>query len=229
MKILVVADIHGNLPALESVLGEVANADMVLCAGDVSGYFPYVNEVVALLAKHRNCQSVMGNHDAVLLDERLTTGSHSADLALCMQRDMINPESRAYIAALPKIKRLHVDGKTITLFHGSPTDHLNGRDAYWKTTDLVPGIYVSGHTHIPNYHECPIRDTIIINPGGTGFPRDGNPQASFAVLDTRDWCITFHRVAYNIARLVKKCTTTGLPPHFAKSIERGIWVHYNES
>jgi len=228
MRILIVADIHGNLPALEAVIDAVADADMVLCAGDVSGYFPYVNEVVALLAAHRNCQCVMGNHDSVLLDDRLTTGSYSADLALRMQRGMINPESRAYIAALPKIRRLHLDGKTITLFHGSPVDHLNGRDTYWGTTHLVPGIYVSGHTHIPNYYESPARDTIVINPGGTGFPRDGNSQASFAVLDTQDWCVTFHRVAYDIARLVEKCAAVGLPPHFTKSIERGTWVHYDE-
>ncbi len=228
MRILAISDVHGNLPALEAVLAEAGEVDMVLCAGDVAGYFPYVDEVVRTLSGLRQCRCVMGNHDAVLLDARRTTNSFTADLALRMQRGTVRPKTKAFIAALPTSLRLEVDGRTVRLFHGTPDDPLNGRERYWERGELEPGLYVSGHTHLRQHFETASRDAIVFNPGGTGFPRDGTTEAPFAIVDTQGWRITFHRAAYDIARLVARCGEVGLPPHLARSIERGRWVHYNE-
>lgn len=229
MKILVVSDIHGNLPALEAVLDSSPDTDLLLCAGDLSGYFPYVNEVIEILASHKNCICVLGNHDAVLLDNRLTTNSFSADLALTLQRKAITSASHAFLTSLPVFRELQIKNKTIHLFHGTPTDYLNGRDTHWNGNSLSPGIYVCGHTHIPYYYKNDVNDTMIVNPGGTGFPRDGNPQTSFAVIDTDDWNVSMCRLSYDIERVTSICAVTGLPPNFAKSIESGRWAHHNEN
>lgn len=228
MKILVVSDIHGNLPALEAVMGSISDIDLLLCAGDLAGYFPFVNEVVDILSTYPNCICVMGNHDAALLNPLLTTNSFSADLALTMQRKIISTKNHDFLASLPLFRELQINNRIIKLFHGSPTDYLNGRDKYWESDSLPSGIYINGHTHIPYYYENQTSNYTIINPGGTGFPRDKNPQTSYAVIDTCGWKVTFHRLSYDIDRLTKMCSAVGLPPHFIRSIEMGTWVHYNE-
>ncbi len=228
MKILVISDIHGNLPALEAVLNSVYDFEILLFAGDLAGYFPFVDEVVQILSTQKNCLCVMGNHDAVLIDYMVTTNSYSADLALKIQKQFVAKDSLAFIEALPIFIKFILNGKTISLFHGSPSDYINGRDKYWESNPLLPGVYINGHTHIQNYFENESKDIIVVNPGGTGFPRDGNPDASFAIIDSDNWNVTFHRVPYDITRLIEKCNLVGLPPHFAKSIKKGLWVSYNE-
>lgn len=228
MKILVVSDIHGNLPALEVILKNVQETDILLCAGDLSGYFPFVNEVIEVLASHPNCICVMGNHDAVLLDGRLTTNSFSADLALTIQRTIITSENRSFLASLPQVREIQIEDRTIHLFHGTPQDYLNGRDTYWKDNSLSPGIYVSGHTHIPFYYKNDLNGAVFINPGGAGFPRDGNPQTSFSIIDTADWNVSMCRLPYDTGKVTSMCTAAGLPPHFSRSIESGSWIHHKE-
>ena len=62
MRILVISDVHANLPALRAVIDEAGVADLVIHAGDIVGYNPYPNEVIELL-KGVGARSVMGNHD----------------------------------------------------------------------------------------------------------------------------------------------------------------------
>lgn len=221
MKIVVVADIHGNLPALEAVISHAPTPDILLCAGDISGYFPSVNEVIEILdGSHAVC--VLGNHDAVLLNPQLTTGSFSADHVLRSQRASLAPQSRGFLGMLPISQEISLE-KKIRLFHGTPSDSLMGREPFWNSP-LAPGVYVCGHTHIPLIHVDHAAGVIVVNPGGTGFPRDGDPRAGYAVIDTYNWDVTIHRVEYDLGRVVRSCKSAGLSANIIASLESGRWV-----
>lgn len=224
MRILLIADIHGNLPALEAVLAEAGHVDRVICAGDLAGYFPYVNEVIERMASLENLICVRGNHDHVLIREGLTTGSFSADRALAIQREIVNESSRKFLEGLPEKAEEFIEGKRFLVFHGSPENPLNGRDDFWETEVMEQVIYLRGHSHKPFLLQNDAEGWTIINPGSCGLPRDGDPRASFAILDTARWQTLFHRVDYSRSSLAEKCRQSGLPDNFLKSLEAGMWV-----
>src|SRR5512132_1375695 len=102
MRIAVLSDIHGNLPALEAVLAALKPYDAIWQLGDVVGYGPQPNEVVARLAQE-NATGVRGNHDAAAIGE-LDTDSFNDDAraALDWTADQLDPSTRAWLSALPE-------------------------------------------------------------------------------------------------------------------------------
>ena len=150
MRIAVLSDIHGNLPALEAVLEALKPYDAVWQLGDIVGYGPQPDEVVARLAEE-NATGVRGNHDAAALGE-LDTDSFNDDARAAVEwtADRIEPTTREWLAQLPQ--RQVED--PFTLVHGSP------RDPTWEyvfTASIARGNMTAfetehclcGHTHIP--------------------------------------------------------------------------------
>lgn len=224
MKLLILSDIHANYPAFRAVLDDAHGFDQLICLGDIAGYYPYVNEVIDTLRAIDPKVCVMGNHDHALVQD-VSTGSRSADLAIEKQRQVIRPENLKFLEALPDRVETRIAGKNFFLFHGTPSDALNGRDRFWEKGDLTEGIYCCGHTHVPFHFKnegTPFFE--IINPGSCGFPRDKDPRASYAVLDTDSWVLEPRRVDYPIASVLRECETFGLPPVFANSLKAGCWT-----
>src|SRR4051812_45754199 len=118
MRIAVLSDIHGNLPALEAVLTALKPYDAIWQLGDIVGYGPQPDEVVARLAAE-SATGVRGNHDAAAIGE-LETNSFNDDARAVVEwtADRIRPETRLWLAALPP--RGVED--PFTLVHGSPRD-----------------------------------------------------------------------------------------------------------
>ena len=224
MKLLLLSDIHGNCPALQAVLDQAGPVDRVFCLGDVAGYFPFLEEAVTLLTSLRNLTCVMGNHDQVLLGKELSTGSKSADLAISIQRKSLHAGTRHFLESLPARVDVPLGGRTCHLFHGSIEDPINGRDAFWKSDGLPAGAYFFGHSHKPLLLSDPIRERLIVNPGGCGLPRDGVPGAAYALVDTADWQVSFCRASYPVDVVRDRCRSVGLPDRFWKSLECGRWV-----
>lgn len=224
MKILLIADIHGNIHALKAIFSKAGAVEKVICLGDLVGYFPYVNEVVETIASIDNLICVKGNHDHVLINENLSTGSYSADMALSMQRSIINETNRQFLSNLPETLEVTLEDLQFFLFHGSPKDPLNGRDNFWDNEVLRRYIYLFGHSHKALFREDNINGWMVINPSSCGLPRDGDPRASYAIFDTEKKQVFFNRVAYSIKPLVQKCRDMGLPDRFWKSLEAGKWV-----
>ncbi len=224
MKVLLISDIHGNLPALDAILNQTRHLDKTICLGDLAGYYPYVNEVIEIISSLKNCICVMGNHDYVLLNNNVSTGSKSADMAIAMQRKIITSENKNYLMNLPEMKECVIDGCKYYIFHGSPGDPLNGRGPFWDDVLLAEGIYFFGHSHIPFFRNNSEQGWRVINPGSCGLPRDGDSRASYAILDTVDRRVDFHRVEYSISTVAEQCRSFGLPKSFWKSLEVGYWV-----
>jgi predicted phosphodiesterase len=223
LRIGIIADIHANLPAFEVVLAQLKEQDAtgwLWCLGDVVGYGPYPNECLDLLRTYTHV-CMPGNHDwgAVGKAERVVFND-AAGFVLDWTTQQLTPANRAYLTELQEVRTFPL--ARMTLVHASPRDPIweyvvEPKDArvcfpFFRTRDCL-----MGHTHLPSVFRQADDDTVtlaepqdqqqvrlggdrlMINPGSVGQPRNGDPRAHFAVLDTHESTITFHRIAYPIA------------------------------
>jgi diadenosine tetraphosphatase ApaH/serine/threonine PP2A family protein phosphatase len=240
VRIAVLSDIHGNLPALNAVLEALKPYDAVWQLGDIVGYGPQPDEVVARLADEKAI-GVRGNHDAAAIGELETEAfNDDARAAVEWTAERIAPETRDWLTALPQ--RALED--PFTLVHGSPRDPTweyvfstsvarDNLDAFDTTHCLV------GHTHIPivfREHGAdvdavhtgdgkPLRlgdERVIANPGSVGQPRDGDPRASAMLLDTDRRSLQWHRVEYPIGKVQKLMKERRLPVRLAARLAYGL-------
>lgn len=240
MRIAVLSDIHGNLPALEAVLGACKPYDAIWQLGDIVGYGPQPNEVVARLVEE-NAVGVRGNHDSAAVG-KLDTDSFNDDARAAVEwtAEQLEPATREWLAALPLRS---VDG-SFTLVHGSP------RDPTWEyvysagvaranlASFETPHCLV-GHTHIPlvfrqrsgrmeavetqpNSLFAIGTERLIANPGSVGQPRDGDPRASAMILDTDDGSLEWRRVEYPIEQVQALMRDVHLPPRLIARLEHGL-------
>ena len=243
MRIAVLSDIHANMPALEAVRADLTDIDQVWVLGDIVGYGPQPNEVIAAL-QEMGARSVLGNHDGAAIGTvEAAYFNPDARAAIEWTALAIDDNARAYIAALPEVRR---DGD-LTAVHGSP------RDPIWEYI-TSPGIAAAnfqafetrlclfGHTHVPIAYRL-VDDAVealpglpgdmvpldggraLLNPGSVGQPRDGLPDAAYAILELggapgRD-TISFHRVRYEIDRTQRLMHDRGLPARLAERLSYG--------
>jgi predicted phosphodiesterase len=242
MRVAVVSDIHGNRHAFEAVLADVEAAQVqeVWCLGDLVGYGGEPDACVELARRHAQI-CLVGNHDlAVRGDLSLDEFSRGAELAARWTRDIISPDSLDYLAGLEP-QRLD---EAVGLFHASP------RDPVWEYVlsslqaelclDLQKHrVCLVGHSHValsfcrregePATGETRAAGSALelheaewlINPGGVGQPRDGDPRAAWLVLDTGRWTAEYRRVEYDIAGAAAAIRAAGLPDSLAERLQYG--------
>ena len=240
MRVAVLSDIHANLAALDAVLAAVPPVDEIWQLGDIVGYGPEPDEVVARLGEV-GALGVRGNHDAAALGgPEIESFNVDARKAMLWTRATISDETRAWLGALPD--RLEREG--FTLVHGSP------RDPIWEYVTSTPvaraGIAamdtpwgLHGHTHIPiAYLEDDGRletmspgagsriafegRRVLLNPGSVGQPRDGIPAASWLLLDTADGSATWQRTAYDVSTVQAAMSRFGLPERLVARLAYGL-------
>ncbi len=224
MLIGLIADVHSNAVALKSVLSALRgfSVERILHAGDIVGYNPYPDETIELFKKN-NIISIAGNHDRALVTGDTSGFNPYAKAALEWTRKAVLPDNSGYIKGLKNIESIIIDEKRIVLVHGSPFDI----DEYVYPEKVIPellsaanaDILVLGHTHIQFKKEYP--EGIIVNPGSVGQPRDGNPRAAFAVLDTESGKIELERAAYDIEKVIEDMLAAHLPEKLALRLKIG--------
>lgn len=239
MRVGLLSDIHANLVALEAVLAALGKVDALWVTGDTVGYGPDPVDTLALL-RERRALLVQGNHDrAVATGEGLDLfHDRAADAAQLHQR-WLSSEDRDALGALPTV----VKADRFTLCHGSL------RDPMWEyvTTARAAGATLklaetdhccNGHTHVPALFRLAgnavkathitegiaylLDERTLINAGSVGQPRDGDPRASFAVLDTEPGTATFYRASYQIDETQRRIRERGLPEMFADRLAFGV-------
>ena len=240
MRILVVSDIHANARALDAVLEAAGPVDATWHLGDVVGYGPDPNGVVARL-QSLGASGVRGNHDSAALGGReIELFNVDARRAMEWTRSVITPATKAWLRSQP----LRRGELAFTLVHGSP------RDPTWEYITSAPvaranlalletpfGLF--GHTHLPivfrNEHGLietvsPMAGSMIqlddrpalVNPGSVGQPRDGNARASYLVLETdRNEC-RWGRATYDIAATQAEMRAAKLPERLIARLEHGL-------
>ena len=239
MRIAVVSDVHSNLVALDAVLDHAGPVDAVWHLGDIVGYGPDPNGVVARLMEV-GALGVRGNHDAAAVGGReIEQFNPEARAAMEWTRAAISDATRAWLTALPPVRQ---DGD-MTLVHGSPRDPIweyltTGAIARGSFEIMATAHGLNGHTHIPvafvldgdRVDAVRVRDgdrlsligvRALLNPGSVGQPRDGDPAASYLILDPEAGIVTWHRVAYDIASVQAAMTRAGLPQRLADRLSHG--------
>ena len=150
MRVAVLSDIHANVTALDAVVAQIPSVDEVWHLGDVVGYGPHPDEVVAKL-RDLGAVGVRGNHDAAALGGReIESFNVDARHAMEWTRSTIADETKAWLAAQPET----LEREGFLLVHGSP------RDPIWEYVTSTPvaraamaamethaGLH--GHTHLP--------------------------------------------------------------------------------
>lgn len=202
MKVLLISDIHSNLLALESVLNH-ASYDEILFLGDVVDYGPSPFDTWVVL-RYSKAKRLLGNHDAAAAfgtDCRSSKPMHNASIVtrrLITLPDM--PESALEILGKADRKlEIDYDGFRVKAVHGAPDDALYRYVTKEEAAHLDMNgadLLLLGHTHVA--YEVKNGKTWVVNPGSVGMPKDGDPRASYAVLDTEMRTVVFERVSYDI-------------------------------
>lgn len=224
VRIGLISDIHSNAPALQEVLYylEDAGVDRIIHAGDLVGYNPFPNEVIDLMMRY-NVESIRGNHEIILLTEDTSKASYPAERAIDWTRGVLTGNKRRYLASLEDSMRLELEGVSISVFHGSPSDpwrYVERAEADSRMLELAgTDILVLGHTHKPFVN--PFEAGLVVNPGAVGQPRDGDWRASLAILDTEKMEATIKRLPYDVKSVRSKIEEVGLPQILSDRLKVG--------
>jgi predicted phosphodiesterase len=239
MRIAIVSDIHANLAALNAVLAHAGDVGSVWCLGDTVGYGPQPNECIAVL-RERELVAVAGNHDLAAIGRMATDEfNEAAASAAHWTSEQLSDEARSFLDGLPKV----TETGDFTLAHGSirwpEWEYLLSAEQAQAQFELQKTPYsIVGHTHVPALWEehtagpalGQIEDgtrvelastKLIINPGGVGQPRDGDPRAAYALYDDGDATITYCRVEYDIAETQTRMEAAGLPEWLIERLSHG--------
>ncbi|MEE9174103.1 MAG: metallophosphoesterase family protein [Thermoplasmata archaeon] len=218
VRLALISDVHSNLPALEVVLeaAEEAGAEHILHAGDVVGYNPFPNEVVRLL-QSRGVQSIQGNHDRAALSGDTSGFNPYAAQAIDWTQSQLDQLSERFLAGLPIELDTNRGNTSLRLVHGSPADpdeYVFPHQADARLLKLAgTKVLVMGHTHVPFFRET--QGGILLNPGSVGQPRDGDPRASWALLELPEGVVELHRTTYDVQAVCDEIQARDLPTFLA--------------
>ncbi|HEX3510369.1 MAG TPA: metallophosphoesterase family protein [Solirubrobacteraceae bacterium] len=242
MKVAVISDIHANRHAFEATLEAVAASDAaeLWCLGDLVGYGAEPDACVELARDHA-AVCLAGNHDMAVTGElSLDEFSRGASIAAEWTREVIAPENLEFLAGL----RPQGEEGQVGLYHASP------RDPVWEyvLSALLAElcfdaqdhrISLIGHSHVAlsfvrrdgelatgEPRRAGTRLEIgegewLLNPGSVGQPRDGDPRASWLLLDLDGMDASYHRSDYDVAGAAAAIRAARLPDSLAERLEYG--------
>ncbi len=223
MTVALLSDVHANLVALEAVLAALPPVEAIWVMGDTVGYGPDPQDTLSLL-RERGAVLVAGNHDrAVATGLGLELFNPVARAAAERHRAWLGAEDRDLLASLP-LTIAPAAGYQIC--HGSPRDPLweyvfDQRTAIASMAAARAARCCVGHTHVPARFVTG-EGKVMVNPGSVGQPRDGDPRASFGLLDIATGGVTFKRVGYDVGETQKRMRARGLPEMLAERLTFGV-------
>lgn len=240
MRYALISDVHSNLEALNAVIGKVKadKVDKVILLGDIVGYGPDPNECIDTLRKFADIL-IAGNHDhgAVGMTDISCFNNH-AKAAIQWTTSVLSEENKVFLSSLPLTS--NIKSGSIYLVHSSPKEPeeweylQKAKDADTNFKFFSETNCFIGHSHRPAIIEMAPDGKIriysghsdiktgcryIINAGSVGQPRDGNPDASYAIFDTDS--VTIKRAAYDILLTQKKMKDAGLPSYLIDRLSEG--------
>lgn len=243
MKFAVLADIHGNSFALETVLQDMQELG-VATAVNLGDFFsgPINAAATADLLAERDFISIKGNHDRYLVEQDRSEMGPSDLVAF----DQLSQSHLDWIASLPSTRTVFDD---VFLCHGTPASD----QTYWlervddngtvrsanlaevqrEADGIDASLILCAHTHIPRCIRLPDGRSIV-NPGSVGCPaydddapvyhhiQTGTPNASYAIVEKMNgaWAATFRSIPYP-AREASACALENEREDWARALETG--------
>lgn len=230
MKIAVISDIHGNIYALMKALEDIdeQKVDKIICLGDLVGYGPHPNEVIALI-KRREIPCIKGNYDASVVDGDFTYIRNTAinSFALPWACDEIRNSNKYYLDSLPSSLEYNFNDVNIMFTHGSPNainEYLyeDADNTIKVMSDFAGDVLVCAHTHIPCAKQY--GNKLLINVGSVGKPKIGKPNPTYCIIEittTGEVKVQFRYLEYEFKRIIKDCTILKFPSSITSSYETG--------
>lgn len=216
----IIADIHGNFPALAAVLADIdrRGCSTVISLGDVGGYYCMINECIDAL-RTRTIVNLLGNHDYYLISGTACPRSTTANRCLEYQRRIITGANLDYLRQ--SITEFRKDG--VWMVHGGWQNHLDEyllhvSHRYFET--LSGRYFFSGHTHVQAM--IPLGDKIYCNPGSVGQPRDDDPRAAYAIFHNNR--IELVRVEYDVDMIMKAMRDAGFSEYYYQNLLSGTKI-----
>jgi len=249
MKVALIADVHANLPALEAVLDHARQqgVEALWNVGDLVGYGAFPDQVVKRL-RDEDVVSIVGNYDLKVLKLKgkkkrkkwRKKKRPEKFLAFQWAYENLSKKSRKYLHSLPKEREMSVENGDeqppwkILLTHGSPAsneEHLEPDTPEERLRELAAmteaNVVICGHSHQPfvrkvhgGINDIPVH---FINTGSVGRPDDGDPRASYAVLQigSDGLRVQHYRLAYDVERAVAAIRERRLPEALAQMMIQG--------
>ncbi|KAA2242156.1 metallophosphoesterase family protein [Salinarimonas soli] len=245
MRIAVLSDIHANREALDACLDHAgrAGAERFAHLGDYVGYGADPGPVLDVVRDHvaRGAVALRGNHDEAAAGGEVSMNG-MARAAIAWTRARLDDGQRGFLAALPYAAEeagtllVHANGWAPSDW-GYVTCCVEAERSLARTAARVT---LCGHLHVPGlYHQAPGRPAAAFVPvpgepvplmasrrwlaviPAVGQPRDGDPRAGYALLDTERGTLTVHRVAYDVEAAAAKIVAAGLPRRLAERLAQG--------
>ena len=239
MRYAVIADIHGNLEALQAVLADIKEQKCthVVCLGDVVGYGANPKECLDII-RGMNIPVVKGNHDEYIgVDVNPDGFNDAAAEAVTWSRAQLTEDDRKW---LRELKYFRLVGN-FSIVHATLDAPQRWGYVFEKLEAAASFTYQNtqvcffGHTHVPVAF---IRDTGVrggtyskfrveagkkyfVNVGSVGQPRDGNPKSAYVIYDLVQQTIELRRLDYPIAEAQRKIRAAGLPERLAERLASG--------
>jgi putative phosphoesterase len=233
---LLIGDVHANLPALKAVLEDASNRGVseIWNVGDLTGYGAFPDDVVRRLRKE-NARSVAGNYDLKVLKVREKKEEEGEETEESLQDwnaikwtyDNLSKKNLKYLKSLPEELRLETGGKRILLTHRSPLpgdEQIGPETPDEKLRDFAhladADVIIFGHSHHPFSRQ--VDGVWFINPGGAGRQDDGDPRASYAILQINPFEVKHYRVDYDVEKAAAAIRENDLPEVFARMTLLGL-------
>ena len=222
MRVAIIADIHGNQVALNSVLQDLKQQpaiDHLVIAGDLCLNGPCPQEILSTLQK-LDCVVIQGNVDSDVVNLSAKKGPKKQSV-IDWTREQIGAQGIAYLQALPFSHLVsNPAGTDLLVVHANPLDQ---EEAIFPTSpdsklehllDHLPatiGALAFGHYHVAYQRRW--RNLLLVDAGSCGLPRDEDTRASYAILTWQDniWRAEHRRVVYDIKAVIKQLKTCGIP------------------
>lgn len=244
MRLAVLSDIHANREAFAAVLEDARarGATGFAILGDIVGYGPdpewCVDRAMRLVAEGALC--LRGNHDSAI--DAAESLNAQARAVIDWTRPRLSDAQRGFLATLPLTERW---GEVLLVHAGAqaPRDwvYVTGPGSAAPSFRACDArLILCGHVHVPQLYSCDLRGTVRDHPprigegfpllgsrrwlavlGAVGQPRDGVPQAGYALLDTDRNELTLRRVAYDAAAVAARLRAEGLPEALAQRLLEG--------
>ncbi|MGM9972522.1 MAG: metallophosphoesterase family protein [Clostridiaceae bacterium] len=231
MRIACISDVHGNIYALNKVLDSIDenNCDLIICLGDLTGYGPHPNEVVALI-RRRKLLCLKGNYDASVVDNDFTYIRDTSinSFSLPWTSEELRASHKLYLESLPESLSLVFHNRSFLFVHGSPSSineylSFDSDAAKQHLHDIKEDVLVCAHTHMPGLYE--IDNKVLINSGSVGKPKNGSPVATYALIDIeKSGKITGKvvQVEYDHLKTAKDMEMKNFPGKLISSIKTGV-------